>query len=319
MWGKLMKQSFKIFMTVAEELSIVKAAKRSFVTQQCVSDHIKRLEEEYGVLLFNRKPHLSLTEAGEVMFQYLRSTKILESNMERTLQEMSAGRKGSFTVGLSTSRAQIILPLVLPKYYELFPEVEVSFYVNDTVILEKCLMDGSIDLFLGVNASHNPAFHTMPIISDKIQLIISEHLFQQHFGSKMLSEFYSGVDLTAFSGVPFSLYYETGAMNVIIRQHLSDRGISLEKTPYHISDCDTHILLCSSGLCAALIPKMLSLRVHEHNAKCSPGQRIHIFPVKSFHYPLRVELIWHKNITHPFYVKVFCELIDEAANQLMKK
>ena len=245
MWGKLMKQSFKIFMTVAEELSIVKAAKRSFVTQQCVSDHIKRLEEEYGVLLFNRKPHLSLTEAGEVMFQYLRSTKILESNMERTLQEMSAGRKGSFTVGLSTSRAQIILPLVLPKYYELFPEVEVSFYVNDTVILEKCLMDGSIDLFLGVNASHNPAFHTMPIISDKIQLIISEHLFQQHFGSKMLSEFYSGVDLTAFSGVPFSLYYETGAMNVIIRQHLSDCGISLEKTPYHISDCDTHILLLS--------------------------------------------------------------------------
>ena len=48
-----MKQSFKIFMTVAEELSIVKAAKRSFVTQQCVSDHIKRLEEEYGILVYH--------------------------------------------------------------------------------------------------------------------------------------------------------------------------------------------------------------------------------------------------------------------------
>ena len=314
-----MKQSYKIFMTVAEEMSIVKAARRSFVTQQCVSDHIKRLEEEYGIALFNRKPHLSLTEAGEIMFQYLKSTKILETNMERTLEEMARGRKGSFSVGLSTSRAQIILPMVLPKYYELFPEVEISFYVNDTVVLEKALMDSEVDLFLGVNASQNSAFCTRSVAADKLQLIINEHLFHQYFGNKMLSEFYDGVELSAFSEVPFSLYYETGAMNIIIRQHLQDYGISLKKTPYHISDCDTLILLCSTGLCAALVPKMLSLRVHEHNAKCGSGQKILIFPIKNFHYPLRVELIWHKHINQPFYVKAFCDMVAEAAGQLMRK
>lgn len=127
MWGKLMKQSFKIFMTVAEELSIVKAAKRSFVTQQCVSDHIKRLEEEYGVLLFNRKPHLSLTEAGEVMFQYLRSTKILESNMERTLQEMSAGRKGSFTVGPALPALRLSFLLFFQNITNFFPRSRYPF------------------------------------------------------------------------------------------------------------------------------------------------------------------------------------------------
>ena len=145
-------------MTVAEELSIGKAAKRSFVTQQCVSDHIRRMEEEYGVALFNRKPALSLTEAGEVMYQFLRSVQVLENNMEHTLKEISDGTKGSFTVGLSTSRAQVILPLALKKYYEHFPNVEVSFYINDTVVLEQALMDGSVDLILGVNASRNPSF-----------------------------------------------------------------------------------------------------------------------------------------------------------------
>ena len=80
-------------MTVAEELSIGKAAKRSFVTQQCVSDHIRRMEEEYGVALFNRKPALSLTEAGEVMYQFLRSVQVLENNMEHTLKEISDGQK----------------------------------------------------------------------------------------------------------------------------------------------------------------------------------------------------------------------------------
>ncbi len=125
------------------------------------------------------------------------------------------------------------------------------------------------------------------------------------------------MDLSEFSEVPFSLYYETGALNIVIRQHLLDYGISLNKIPYHISDCDTHILLCASGLCATLIPKMLSLRVHEHNAKCEPDKFIHIFPVKNFNYPLRVDLIWHKNVEQPFYIRAFCELIRDVARQLV--
>lgn len=312
-----MKQSFNIFLLVVEEMSIGRAAKRAYVTQQCVSDHIHRLESEYGVTLFERKPSLRLTRAGETMLNTLRSVRILENNMEKNLREISTGQRGSFTVGMSTSRAQVILPLVLKNYYEHFPEVDVSFYVNDTVVLEQRLLDGTIDLFLGVNTSQNPAFSVLPLVNDEMYLSISESLFQRHFGSKNLSEFKQGVNLSAFSEVPFSLYYETGALNIVIRQHLLDYGISLNKTPYHISDCDTHILLCASGLCAALIPKMLSRRVHEHNAKCEPDKFIHIFPVKNFNYPLRVDLIWHKNVEQPFYLRVFCEMVQDTARQLV--
>ena len=77
-----MKTSFKMFLLVAEEANISRAAKRAFVSQQCVSDHIKRLEQEYEVLLFDRKPHLKLTQAGETMLQTLRNISILEQNME---------------------------------------------------------------------------------------------------------------------------------------------------------------------------------------------------------------------------------------------
>ena len=288
-----MKQSFNIFLLVAEEMNIGRAARRAFVTQQCVSDHIRRLEQEYEVALFERKPSLHLTKAGETMLKTLRSIHILESSMEKNLKEISSGQRGSFTVGMSTSRAQVILPLVLKDYYEHFPEVEVSFYVNDTIVLEQRL------------------------VNDEMYLSISEGLFQRHFGGKYLSVFEEGVDLSEFSEVPFSLYYETGALNIVIRQHLLDYGISLNKIPYHISDCDTHILLCASGLCATLIPKMLSLRVHEHNAKCEPDKFIHIFPVKNFNYPLRVDLIWHKNVEQPFYIRAFCELIRDVARQLV--
>ena len=41
-----MQVNQEIFLYVAEELSISKAAKRAFVSQQCVSDHINRLEKK---------------------------------------------------------------------------------------------------------------------------------------------------------------------------------------------------------------------------------------------------------------------------------
>ena len=41
--------------------------------------------------------------------------------------------------------------------------------------------------------------------------------------------------------------------------------------------------------------------------------------MKNFNYPLRVELIWHKNINQPFYVRAFCDMVKEAVWQLMKQ
>lgn len=311
-----MRQSYRMFLMTVEEMSIGRAARRAFVTQQCVSDHIRRLEEEYGVQLFERKPALRLTGAGEEMVRALRNMDILEKNMEATLREFSDGRRGAFAVGISTSRAQILLPPVLKRYGENFPDAEISFYVNDTVVLEEKLLDGKIDLFLGVNTQMRPEFQVMPLAVDKMSLIISRSLFQKFFGSRQLEEFKAGVELSAFSDVPFVLYYETGALNLVIRQHLLNHGIHLKNTRYHISDCDTQINLCISGLCAAIIPEMLDRHIRDHNAKCGSGEEIYVFPIRDFSYPLRVDLVCHRDVRLPFYIRAFCEIMKEEAGRL---
>ena len=40
-------------------MNFTKAARKLFITQQSLSGHIRRLEEEYGVTLFERKPVLA--------------------------------------------------------------------------------------------------------------------------------------------------------------------------------------------------------------------------------------------------------------------
>lgn len=61
----------QMFLCAVEEMNFTKAAKRAYVTQQCLSDHIRRLEESYGVKLFHRTPKLALTQAGELLYQAL--------------------------------------------------------------------------------------------------------------------------------------------------------------------------------------------------------------------------------------------------------
>ena len=61
-----MNISLEYFLAVAEEESISRAAERVMVSQQDMSNHIRRLEKQYG-LLFERRPRFALTPAGEAV------------------------------------------------------------------------------------------------------------------------------------------------------------------------------------------------------------------------------------------------------------
>lgn len=314
----MLKQNQKIFLLVAENLSFTKAAEKAFVTQQCVSNHIQRLEEEYNVKLFSKIPHLHLTEAGKILYSAIKNMEIISSDAFENIKEIAEGKKGNFAMGISTSRAKIILPSVLKKYHQLFPDVKISFYVNDTSILEKKLLDGEIDIFLGVNTSQNKNFRYTHLVNDYMHLIISETLFQKFFSEIDFQTFLNGVDLKFFADIPFSLYYETGALNLIIKQHLLYEGITLHQTPYYISDCDTQIQLCQLGITASIVPKMLSYSIYEYNNINGNKDKILIFPIKNFNYPLRIDLVDNINLKQPLYISIFYQLMKEEIENLMK-
>lgn len=70
---------YEMFLLAAEELNFSRTAERAFVTPQCLSDHIKRLEAHHHVTLFRRRPHLELTAEGAAMLRYL--SRIKHSNI----------------------------------------------------------------------------------------------------------------------------------------------------------------------------------------------------------------------------------------------
>lgn len=310
-----MKTGFEIFLLTAEELSISRAAQRAFVTQQCVSDHIKRLESEYGVSLFERKPRMKLTPAGEAMLESLRNIRILEKNMGQNLQDMASGQRGSFTLGISTSRASVILPGVLSRYYKIYSNINISFCIEDTKILEERLLRGEIDLFIGVNTTPNSAFDIHTMAKDEIMLIISSKLLHSRFSSEEIREMRDGVDLTSFGNIPFTLSFKTGKVNQVIMEYLNYHQLRLNVI-YNVSDSETQILLCASGICASLCPHMLLNTAYRHNMTSNEQNQLYMFPIYKLDRPLHVDVVSHRDVIQPLFVRQFIAILEEEVQAI---
>lgn len=304
--------SFRIFLLVAEEMSISRAAERAYVTQQCVSDHIKRLEKTYRVVLFERRPKLALTDAGQIMLNSLRHINILENNLEDQLGELSRGTAGNLTIGVNSTRAGILFPEILPAYREKFPHVVLTFVMDDTRRLEEKLLKGEIDMFVGVNAHANPKFKAVPMGMDHIYLVVSRTLLARYLpvDEPTIAAMKEGVSLADFEHFPFVGNDEKCTLNDLVQQHVDKHNIHL-KSLYYTSDYDTQISLCASHLAAAVCPTMVLQKVLERNLR-NGTEEICAFPLEKRIYNLRIELIYHKDVRQPLYAQSFTNLLKEA-------
>ena len=89
-------QSLYYFIAVAEELNISQTARRLYITQQALSDQIRKLEKQYGAVFFERRPRFKLTYQGEQMLAYARSVVKAEQVLAGKLraEENAAERAG---------------------------------------------------------------------------------------------------------------------------------------------------------------------------------------------------------------------------------
>lgn len=309
-----MQINLEAFLLVAEELSISRAAERMFVTQQCVSDHIKRLEAHYQVQLFTRKPRFQLTQHGQELLSALRIIRQMENSLEANMQKRAAGERGSFSVGISSSRAQIILPWTLPAYARHYPDIQVDFLMNDTLLLEESLLRGEIDLFLGVNTRYNETFSYVPVCEDDICVVLSDQMLRQCSGAGSGLVSARGIDLELLTKIPFSGCYATSVINNIVKAYLDDRKVNLDFR-YNISDTTTQIELCRANVCAAIIPRMLLSNIPRQNLYCPKEQYLYVFPLPAsdrVYTKLRIEMVLPKLTSPPKYVLDFQRIMTDT-------
>ena len=307
-----MTPSLKMFLVVAEEMSISKAAARSFVTQQCVSDHIKRLEDEYGVVLFKRRPRLSLTQEGKVMLKVVKEMENLEEKLKLQLENIKENRIEKLVIGINATRINILLPKLLPIYHKLYPNVIISFVRHETRELEQMLLKGSIDMFVGVNTHTNPQFRTVALGTDKLHILLSAKMVEKYFSldEETIRNMRKGLNFSQLKDIPFVGNFEGSTLNELVNYYTEKSGIKLNNL-YYTGDYDTQIALCTANLAAVACPTMILNKVLEYNKKVSKDEKIYIFPLNNQSEELKIELISNREVETTPHGEKFAELLKD--------
>ena len=115
----------RYFVAVAEESSFNRAARRLHMAQPPLSNQIKQLEQELGVLLFERTSRgVRTTDAGELLLEEARRIFVQVDQTVRVVRRVGRGEVGRLTLGFVPSASNEALPPILNAFRDRFPEVE---------------------------------------------------------------------------------------------------------------------------------------------------------------------------------------------------
>ncbi len=152
----------RYFITVAEELHFGRAAQRLHIAQPPLSQQIRQLEEELGVVLFYRtKRSVQLTDAGNVFLEEAKQVLIQVAQAVQAAQRASRGEIGQLLVSFVSSAAYNVLPKILQVFRVRFPEVNLVLHELTTDKQLQGLQDGWIDV----------GFLRPPIEDDTLSLV----------------------------------------------------------------------------------------------------------------------------------------------------
>ncbi|MEW8507533.1 MAG: selenium metabolism-associated LysR family transcriptional regulator [Candidatus Thiodiazotropha sp.] len=137
----------QVFHTVARLLSFTKAAETLHMTQPAVTFQVRQLEEYFNTRLFDRTHNrISLTEAGERVYEYADRIFDLYADMENSVREMTGEIRGALTIGASTTIAEYMLPALLGDFGARFPEVTIHLRVSNSEGIVSMVENNTIDL-----------------------------------------------------------------------------------------------------------------------------------------------------------------------------
>lgn len=163
----------KAFRAVAHHLSFTKAAEELYVSQPAITRHIRELETEYGLRLFERtNSRLLLTEAGRRLLVH--AEKILEAHdaLDYEMRKLSGAEGGVLRIGASTTIAQYIIPQMLARFSHLHEGIELSLRSGNSEEIERALLAHEIDLGLVEGSSRHRVLRYTPFLKDELVAIV---------------------------------------------------------------------------------------------------------------------------------------------------
>ena len=165
-------KQLEAFVQVAEGGSCSKAAKELFLTQPTISSHISSLERELNARLFVRNTkEVSLSEDGIKLYKYAKQMLDLQREIEVTFGMDEEGESHAVTIAASTIPAQYLLPEVLTRFSERYPQEQIRIQETDSSKVVMQIVDHRVDIGFTGTVLEKKHCKYIPFYKDELVII----------------------------------------------------------------------------------------------------------------------------------------------------
>lgn len=162
-------RDLKYLVALADHRHFGRAAAACFVSQPTLSTQIKKLEDELGVPLVERAPRkVMLTPAGREAADRARSIVAEVDQMKEAARRARDPEAGTVRLGIFPTLGPYLLPHVVPRIRERFPQLELLLVEEKSDVLLSRLRDGKLDAVL----------LALPLADEQLQV---QFLFEEPF------------------------------------------------------------------------------------------------------------------------------------------
>lgn len=292
----------RYIVAVARERHFGRASQACFISQPTLSVAVRKLEEELGVTLFERRRgDITVTPAGAPIIEQAR--RVLQE--AALIREIAAHGKdelnGPLRVGLIYTVGPYVLPQLVPALHERVPSMPLAIEEGYTATLSQRLRAGELDLIVISEPFEEPGLLTRPLYDEPFvvllpashPLVVHERLAPEQLAGEQVLMLGAG---HCFRDQVLKACPECGAPAG--QQDLLLDGSSLETIRHMVaSGIGVTVLPCSAAGADRYAQRLLAIRRFTHPA---PSRRVSLAWRRSFPRPKAVDAVYEAFMSCPF-------------------
>lgn len=165
-------EQLRIFVAVAGELHMTRAAEALGITQSAASAAVAALEARHAIKLFDRVGRgIELSEAGRAFLPEARAVLAGAELAVQSLDDLAGLRRGIVTIHASQTIASYWLPKRIVRFRESYPQIEVKLAIGNTAQVAESVSDGEVELGFIEGAVHQPLLERTRVDFDRLAIV----------------------------------------------------------------------------------------------------------------------------------------------------
>ncbi|WP_017212949.1 LysR family transcriptional regulator [Clostridium beijerinckii] len=251
--------NLEYFLTAAEELNFTKAAKKLFISQQSLSSHISKLENDLGVELFNRTVPLTLTPAGKSLVKNALRILDLKEQSVKELADIKDFKRGDLFIGASHTRGRAFLPEILPYYNEKFPNINLHLLEGNSKELDAALLKGDVDLIIGMLPFNVENVEMVPLCNEEVLMVVPDNILVKYFPNNYMEvkqKLEKDMDITLLKDCPFLMVNAKNRVRIIADEMFNEKEIK-PNIILETESIETVLALSVKGMGITFYPRTL--------------------------------------------------------------